>query len=56
MPVSSARYHINDSLCFAANVGFPFKVVVCTFGGALNVWFGIEVGVQILCWHNFKHN
>ena len=28
--------------CFTANSVFNLEVVECTFGGALNVWFGIE--------------
>ena len=39
---SSAYYYIDDIPCFAANGVFSFKIVVCTFGGALNVWFGIK--------------
>ena len=37
---SIACYYIDNIPCFAANGVFDFQIVV--FGGAPNVWFGIE--------------
>ena len=39
---SSACYYIDDIPCFTADGVCNLEVVVCTFGGALNIRFGIE--------------
>ena len=40
--IPRACYYIDDILCSVANSVFNLEVVVCTFGGVLNAWFGIK--------------